>query len=294
MASHVAADGAGDRRQDDIVDGAAGGVLDPLQVGEARPYPGKAPIGTDIDVERGGGRTDSGAGEGTRCLEAVDDGSRRHARRTEHGPGATNDLGRLRRTLDHRLGQHLRLARLRAGDPGLGGVERLGVGSGIEQHRRDVDPGDAVDQAVMGLGDDRKAVVLDAVDQPDLPQRLRAIKPLREDSRREDLQLLLASGGGERRVAQVVGEVELRIVDPFRTSLAKGHHAQLLAKPGHEVKPGRDVIAKLVVGRRRPLENGGRGDMHVRRTPLQVQKRRVEAGEPICGHGWIFSEPLGV
>ena len=104
----------------------------------------------------------------------------------------------------------------RAGRPRRGGARRGGVGLGVEEDRGYVDPGDAVDQAVVGLADDREAVVLEPVDQPQLPQRLGPVEALGEGAGGEVAQLLLAAGGGEGGVADVVVEVQVGVVDPDR------------------------------------------------------------------------------
>jgi hypothetical protein len=90
---------------------------------------------------------------------------------------------------------------------------------------------------VVGLADDREAAALDAVDQPHLPDRLRPVEPLGEDARRERAQLVLAPGGGERSVADVVVEVEVGVVDPDWPALTKRDEAKLLAETRNEVKP---------------------------------------------------------
>ena len=140
----------------------------------------------------------------------------------------------------------------------------------------------------MALGDDREAVALDAVDEPQLPERLRAVEALREDPRRQVPQILLAAGARQRGVAEVVLDVELRVVDPLRPALAVGDEAQLLAEPGDEVQPRGDVVAELVVFGRRALEQGGRGDVHVGRALLEVQERGIEAREAVVGHALMF------
>src|SRR5204862_2643368 len=119
-----------------------------------------------------------------------------------------------------------------------------------------------------------------AVDEPHLPQGLGAVEALREDPRGEDPQLLLGAGWRQRRVANVVIHVELRVVDPHWPTLAEGDEAELLAEPGDEVQPRRDVVAKLVVTGRRALEQRRRGDVHLGRSLLHVEERGVEPGKP--------------
>ncbi len=85
-------------------------------------------------------------------------------------------------------------------------------------------------------------------------------------------------------MADVVVEVELRVVDPYGASLAVGDEAELSAKAGDEVKAGGGVGAELVVGGRRPFEDRRGRDVHVGRALLHVQERGVEPAEAIAMH----------
>jgi hypothetical protein len=134
---------------------------------------------------------------------------------------------------------------------------------------------------VVGLADDREPLSLESLDQPQLPERLRAIELLGEDPRREVPQLLLASGRGEGGVADVVTQVQVGVVDPDRATAAEGDEPKLLAEPGDEVQPGGDVVAELDVGRCRALEERRRGDVHVGAVALEVEERGVEPAEPV-------------
>ena len=203
------------------------------------------------------------------------------SRGAEDGPDAADDLGRAGRPLEQRLGQHLGAAGLGVGGPGLARGHRLRVRGGVEEHVGYVNPGDAVDERMVALGHEGEAAALDLVDQPHLPQRLRAVEALGEHPGRQGQQLGLVAGGRERGVADVVAEVELRIVDPLRPALSERDRAQLLAEAGDQVQARLDVLTELVVGRRRALEQGRRGDVHVRRAVLEVEKRGVEAAEAI-------------
>ena len=71
-----------------------------------------------------------------------------------------------------------------------------GLARGVEEDRDDVDAADTVDERVVGLGEDREAVVGQALDQQDLPQRLAAIHALAEDPRGQALELLVGPGAG--------------------------------------------------------------------------------------------------
>jgi hypothetical protein len=56
-------------------------------------------------------------------------------------------------------------------------------------------------------------------------------------------------------VADVVIEVELRVVHPHGPSLSEGDESELLPKPGHEMEARLDVVPKLLLARRWSLED---------------------------------------
>ena len=128
------------------------------------------------------------------------------------------------------------------------------------------------------------------LDQPHLPQRLGAVELLGEDARREVAQLLPAAGGGQRRVAHVVLEVEARVVHPQRAAAVERRVrvGELLAVAGHEVQPPADLLGELLVRGRRPLQQREPAHVHVRTRPLLVQEGGVHGGEAVevaLGHG---------
>jgi hypothetical protein len=90
---------------------------------------------------------------------------------------------------------------------------------------------------VVSLRDQREAVPGQTLDQPDLPQRLRAVEALGEDATGEQAQLLEPAGVRQRGVADVVLDVEVRVVDPERTPGLERREGQLLAVARHQVHP---------------------------------------------------------
>jgi hypothetical protein len=110
---------------------------------------------------------------------------------------------------------------------------------------------------VVGLGHDREAVALDAVDEPHLPERLRPVQALGEDTRCERAQLIFTRRRGQGGVPHVIAQVETGIVDPLRPALAERDEPELLPEARHEVEARRDVLAELVVAGRGALEEGG-------------------------------------
>ena len=188
-----------------------------------------------------------------------------------------DDLGRHGGPLEQRVGEQLGARGKRAGEPlVLRGGHRHRVGRDVEEHRGDIDPGDSVNERVVGLGEQGEAVLAQSLDQPQLPQRSRAIQGLGEDAPGQALELLLATRAGQGGVADVEIGVEVGIVDPDRTALVEGHEGQSLPIAGNEVKPGDDLSDELVVVRRIPLEDHAPGHVHMGGVALQVQKGGVE------------------
>ena len=246
-------------------------------------------MGADPHVERGR-RSGLQAGPGERAHAAERPaGAFGHGSRTaERRPDPAHDLGRHGRALEQRVGQQLGAARERARDPlVVGRRHRQRVGRGIEQDGRDVDAGDPVDERVMRLRQHREAPVRETLDEPQLPQRPAAVERLGEHAAREPLQLALAAGAGQRRVAHVVADLEVGIVDPHRAALAERHERQPLAVAGHEVQSRLDRLDQLVIRRGGAVEHRAARHVHVRRVALEMQKRAVEPGQPVLvRHRW--------
>ena len=83
-----------------------------------------------------------------------------------------------------------------SGDPLVVGLGGLGDRRDVEQHGREVDPRDAVDQGVVCLREQCEAPSLQTLDEPHLPKRLRAVELLREQAPSEALELVLGAGLG--------------------------------------------------------------------------------------------------
>jgi hypothetical protein len=178
-----------------------------------------------------------------------------------------------------RRGLRLPVVRLRA----------LGLVLGREEHRQDVEPGDAVDQGVVGLGQDREPPVPEPLDQPHLPQRLLTVQVRGEDARGERLQLVLGARLRQRGRADVETQVEVLVVDPLRPALAEGHVRQFLAVARHHREPRLHVIDELVVRGRVALEDHHGPDVHGLVGVLQVEERSVQRGQSGGGHSSYLS-----
>ena len=148
-----------------------------------------------------------------------------------------------------------------------------------------------VDQRVVRLGQDGPAVVLESLDDPDLPEGLRPIELLGHDPPDELAQLGLAARCRQRGVAQVVLDVEVGIVHPDRPAELEGDEAHLLAVARHQVELGLDHVDHVGERRLGPLEDRHRGDVHVGDVVLDVQERGVQGAQPVRAHAASLSCP---
>jgi hypothetical protein len=134
---------------------------------------------------------------------------------------------------------------------------------------------------VVDLGQEDPAVALEAFDHPQLPERPVPVELDRHEPSHEVAELLLASGGWQGGVADVVAEVEVGIVDPHWPADLPGDEAHLLPVPREERELGGHQVDELLVGRWRPLENRARRDVHVSDAVLDVEEDAVERAQTV-------------
>jgi len=158
-------------------------------------------------------------------------------------------------------------------------------GRGCED-RGDVHSGYAVDQGVVGLADDGEAPAVEAIDQPDLPERLGAIQPLGEQPSGQPLQRRVVAGTGQRRVPDVIPRVVMGVVCPHRPALFQGDVGEPLAVARNQVHARVEMLDQLVRRRGLALEHHDRGDVHVGRpVVLEMQEGGIEGGQAVgVGH----------
>src|SRR5215204_6578882 len=150
---------------------------------------------------------------------------------------------------------------------------RLGRhGRQVEEDGCNVHAGNAVHERVVRLRDQREAAALQALHDPGLPERLRAVEPLGEDPPQELAQLVVAAGLGQSGVAHVIVEVETRVVHPERPTGVERRERQLLAVARHQPQACLEMGAELLARRWRPLKDRQRPHVHVRGLLLLVEE----------------------
>jgi hypothetical protein len=161
-------------------------------------------------------------------------------------------------------------------------------GLGVEQDSPDVDRAHAVDEAVMGLGGERPASFGEAVEQHGFPQRAPTVQPVRQEIAEPLAQLGVAARMGQRCVAHLRRDVEVRCRLPRgpRHS-ADARTGELLAVARQQLQPLVDVPADTVEVRRaavgQRVEHHDRTEVHRRAVVdlFQVQEHGVQRAQSL-------------
>ena len=103
-----------------------------------------------------------------------------------------------------------------------GGSMSRASGSAESDAAQDADAADAVDLAVVGLHVERPAVLLEALDDVALPQRVAAVHLRRVQPRDQHAELALRARRGQRGVPEVVVDVDVVVVGARPSSAPAG------------------------------------------------------------------------
>ena len=215
-----------DHGQHDVVDRAAQRVLDRLELRRGRRRPTRS-------GGAGRSRRCSGLG-GAPCMPARSHRAEAAAARAQPparllgmrervGRGAQRASGAVARSAQ-RVGEQRRRA-LGSGRGNHGG-RRLGRRVGVRPSRSNSTVAMSTPEMPSTrqwwvFADHREAAALDAVDEPDLPQRLARGRAAGRARARPGCAAARAGGLGQRGVAHVVAGVEVRVVDPHRPRLRR-------------------------------------------------------------------------
>ena len=213
---------------------------------------------------------------------------RRSTTQTRHDPaGQAHGPGRGSKSVQGRPVAELERRRV-----GLR-LPRLIRWRGIEHVRRlRVDGGDhldarlAVDSGVMDLQHEGEATLrnagdlVEALDDVQLPQRLREVERAGVQPRSLDAELPPVAGLGQCEVAHVVFEVELLVLHPVRMIEVGGNPHHLLTEGPRQMQPGLEVAQDALerhgsIGRGGGVVDADRRDVRRRVRPLAVDERRI-------------------
>ena len=179
----------------------------------------------------------------------------------------------------------LQLARhLAPGGRGSGAATSGDLGLGVEQDAEDLGARGPVDGGVMELGQHRDATVAEAVDQVELPERMGAVQRAGDEPRDLLGQHPLVAGRGQRELADVEVEVEVRVVDPVGVVDPERHLGQAPAKRRQQVQPRGDQLGdrlerQLAAGRGGLVVDRQGADVGVVAAVLDRQELGVDAGQ---------------
>src|SRR5680860_48860 len=276
---------AGDRRQGDVVDRAAGGSPHPVDGLQRELAERHAASGSDGAVEPG---DRGGEGRGRRwyaavgaCAQQARDGLQGLCA----GAGEAQRRGGQPQTCAHQLVQ---LARLPLGAPWGARRQRPLIGRGLHDRGGRLRAAHPVDRGVVGLGDQAHSPTLKPLDEPQLPQRPGAVQGPAHDLGRELAELGQSTGGGQDGRADVPIEVEVRVLDPGGEVQVARHRGQPPSQRCRKVEalgqvPGQPLAGEPALPRRGGVQYDRAADVHVRGARLDVQPDGIHPGET-CGH----------
>jgi hypothetical protein len=171
--------------------------------------------------------------------------------------------------LHHRAPEQGRVAWDLVRFPGRRLARRAGVGLDVEHRCQHEGAGGAVDRGVVHLGDlGDPAPLVDAFDDVQLPQRAGAVEWPGVDTADHLGQLLRGAGRGHGVVADVVVEVEVRVLDPVGQVDPERNLDQPATEGGQLVDALQDDLPRRLDAR----AAGGVGGV------IDVQRRHVAEG----------------
>ena len=186
------------------------------------------------------------------------------------------------------VAQHLRVGRQRCRVPLRRQLHNAGARRQVQEGRQHGRAAHPVEDGVVHLGHQCRALPLEPLDHVHLPERAVRVELAAHDPGHEGVELGLSSGRGQAGPAQVVVEVEVRIVDPDRVVQPEGHPEGALAQRGDQVQALLNDPADLrVAGRRREqraralgrVEHQRHADVHRRGRRLQREEGGIHADE---------------
>ncbi len=128
----------------------------------------------------------------------------------------------------------------------------------------------------MDLSDERPAAARQAVDDAHPPQRPRGIQRRGEQHARRSTQLALAAGCGERERADVMGDVERRVVLPAARARGERRRDEPSAQLRYPVQARGEVPAQPAERGRGPIEADRPAHVQRRAVRVEIEERTIQ------------------
>ena len=226
----------------------------------------------------------------------------RRAELGEHPPGLASEREHRTRRLDAaangiaRRPQELCRRRRQRGRRRRGILRRRWrhrIRARVEHDTEQLHAAHPVDHAVMDLGEEHAPVPAVAVDLVHLPEGAAAVERLGEEAAHQLGELPVVAGGTEHVSHHVVADVEARIGLPGGMRQAERHPDHPVRVTRDQVEP-RGEVGELALEVERALHPIDARDVQQLARSLEVEKRRVESGQPVAGslgsgHAWLRS-----
>ena len=172
-----------------------------------------------------------------------------------------------------------------AGNLGGTGPIKRRAGIDVEEHLVQAGGSGPVHQSVVDLHEQSHAAILEALDEPDLPQRAVPLELVAEQVARQGTELARPARGRHAYPADLALEIDVRVVHPGGAVEAKGDPYQATQErpeqPGPGFEQGAQAIHVEAVGGARRVEHHQRPGVHVPTGRLAIDKAGVHATEPL-------------
>ena len=167
---------------------------------------------------------------------------------------------------------------------GIGPIEG-GTGFKIVEHLVEVGAPNSVRQAVMHLGEQRHAAILEALDEPDLPKGSTRLELVGQQIANQGTEFAGTTRGRDADRADLAVEIEVWIVHPRGPVEAKWNLDQSAQERAEQAFPSLDQGAqpthvKAARGSR-GIKQSHRAYVHVRCCRLAVDETGVRTTEPL-------------
>ena len=168
------------------------------------------------------------------------------------------------------------------------------IGRGeVEQGAEECHASDPVDHGVMDLKDDGPSAVFHALDQPRPPQRSVPVEPVGHEFTHQGTELGTPAWGGQSSPMEMVGQIEVWVVDPDGPTQVEWDPLDALAVARDQVELGVDEIAQFIEAREPAVEHAGASDVHLDLVIFQKEKLVVQCAQSVHPRTSSCSDPGG-